>query len=53
MIGVIRNGMNLLDVDAFCNSSSSAWSSSLAVEADVIRGRVEERFRVRRRRALA
>jgi ribose transport system permease protein len=46
MIGVIRNGMNLLNVDAFLQPIVIGVVIVLAVEADVIRGHLEERFRV-------
>jgi ribose transport system permease protein len=46
MIGVIRNGMNLLDVDAFLQLIVIGVVIVLAVETDVIRARLEERFRV-------
>jgi len=46
MIGVIRNGMNLLDVDAYFQLIVIGIVIVLAVEADVLRGYLEERFRV-------
>jgi ribose transport system permease protein len=46
MIGVIRNGMNLLNVDAFLQPIVIGVVIVLAVESDVLRGRLEERFRV-------
>ena len=46
MIGVIRNGMNLLNVDAFLQPIVIGVVIVLAVESDVVRGRLEERFRV-------
>jgi ribose transport system permease protein len=46
MIGVIRNGMNLLNVGAFMQPIVIGVVIVLAVEADVLRGRLEERFRV-------
>lgn len=46
MIGVIRNGMNLLDVDAFLQPIVIGVVIVLAVELDVIRGRIEQRLRV-------
>jgi ribose transport system permease protein len=46
MIGVIRNGMNLLNVDAFLQLIVIGAVIFLAVESDVIRGRLESRFRV-------
>jgi ribose transport system permease protein len=48
MIGVIRNGMNLLDVDAFLQPIVIGVVIVLAVELDVVRGRLENRFRVLR-----
>ena len=46
VIGVIRNGMNLLNVDAFLQPIVIGAVIVLAVEADVLRGYLEERFRV-------
>jgi ribose transport system permease protein len=46
MIGVIRNGMNLLNVDAFFQLIVIGIVIVLAVEADVLRGHLEDRFRV-------
>jgi ribose transport system permease protein len=46
MIGVIRNGMNLLNVDAFLQPIVIGVVIVLAVESDVVRSRLEERFRV-------
>ena len=46
MIGVIRNGMNLLDVDAFLQPIVIGVVIVLAVESDVLRGRLENRVRV-------
>jgi ribose transport system permease protein len=46
MIGVIRNGMNLLNVDAFLQPIVIGVVIVLAVELDVIRGRFESRLRV-------
>jgi ribose transport system permease protein len=46
MIGVIRNGMNLLDVEAYLQLIVIGVVIVLAVESDVVRGRLEERFRV-------
>jgi ribose transport system permease protein len=46
MIGVIRNGMNLLNVGAFLQPIVIGVVIVLAVESDVLRGRLEERFRV-------
>ena len=45
MIGVIRNGMNLLAVDAFFQLIVIGVVIVIAVEADVLRGYLEERFR--------
>jgi ribose transport system permease protein len=53
MIGVIRNVLNLRDVDAFYQMIAIGIAIIVAVEADVLRGRVEERFRVRRGEQLA
>jgi ribose transport system permease protein len=46
MIGVIRNGMNLLNVDSFFQPMVIGVVIVLAVEADVIRNRVEQRVRL-------
>lgn len=46
MIGVIRNGMNLLNVDAFLQPIVIGVVIVLAVESDVVRARLEDRFRV-------
>ena len=46
MIGVIRNGMNLLNVDAFLQPIVIGVVILLAVELDVVRGRLEQRLRV-------
>ncbi|MEU8609509.1 ABC transporter permease [Actinoplanes sp. NPDC048791] len=46
MIGVIRNAMNLLDVNAFLQPIVIGVVILLAVELDVVRGRLEERLRV-------
>jgi inositol transport system permease protein len=53
MIGIIRNVLNLQNVDAFYQMIVIGLVILIAVEADVIRGRVEERFRVRRGEQLA
>src|SRR5918994_3667135 len=53
MIAVIRNVLNLHSVDAFSQLIVVGLVVLIAVEADVIRGRVEERFRVRRGEQLA
>ena len=47
MIGVIRNGMNLLDVDAFLQPIVIGVVIVLAVELDVSRTWLEGRFRLR------
>jgi ribose transport system permease protein len=46
MIGVIRNAMNLLDVNAFLQPIVIGMVILLAVELDVLRGRFEARLRV-------
>ncbi len=46
MIGVIRNGMNLLNVDAFLQPIVIGVVIVLAVESDVLRSHLEARFRV-------
>jgi ribose transport system permease protein len=46
MIGVIRNGMNLLDVNAFIQPIVIGTVIVVAVEIDVIRGRFEQRLQV-------
>jgi ribose transport system permease protein len=46
MIGVIRNGMNLLNVDAFLQPIVIGTVIVIAVELDVMRGRLEQRLRV-------
>jgi ribose transport system permease protein len=48
MIGVIRNGMNLLNVDAFIQPIVIGVVIVLAVELDVVRGQIEGRLRVLR-----
>ncbi|MFD1541878.1 ABC transporter permease [Nonomuraea guangzhouensis] len=48
MIGIIRNGMNLLDVDAFLQPIVIGVVIVMAVESDVVRGRLENRFRIAR-----
>jgi ribose transport system permease protein len=45
-IGVIRNALNLHNVDAFFQLMVIGAVILVAVEADVIRGRLESRFRV-------
>ena len=46
MIGVIRNGMNLLNVEGFLQLIVIGVVIVIAVESDVIRTRLEARFRV-------
>jgi ribose transport system permease protein len=46
MIGVIRNGMNLLNIEAFLQLIVIGVVIFIAVETDVIRGQLESRFRV-------
>lgn len=46
MIGVIRNGMNLLNVNAFLQPIVIGVVIVLAVELDVVRGWLERRLRV-------
>jgi ribose transport system permease protein len=53
MIGVIRNVLNLQNVDAFYQMIAIGLAIVVAVEADVVRARVEERFRVRRGKQLS
>jgi ribose transport system permease protein len=48
MIAVIRNGMNLLNVDSFFQPMVIGVVIVLAVEADVVRNRLEQRFRLQR-----
>jgi ribose transport system permease protein len=48
MIGVIRNGMNLLNVDAFLQLIVIGAVIAIAVELDVIRSIMESRLRVMR-----
>lgn len=45
-IGIIRNGMNLLNIEAYIQLIVIGTVIVLAVESDVVRGRLEERFRV-------
>ena len=47
VIGVIRNALNLLNVDAFYQLMVIGVVILVAVEADVLRSHVEERFKVR------
>ncbi|MFZ0604462.1 MAG: ABC transporter permease, partial [Roseiarcus sp.] len=46
MIGVIRNALNLLNVDLFFQLVVIGMVIVLAVESDVFRGWLEERLRV-------
>ncbi|MBV9489119.1 MAG: ABC transporter permease [Verrucomicrobia bacterium] len=46
MIGIIRNALNLLNVDIFFQLIAIGIIIVFAVEADVLRGRLEDRFRV-------
>jgi ribose transport system permease protein len=46
MIGVIRNAMNLLNVDAFIQPIVIGVVILLAVELDVLRGSIERRFQI-------
>jgi ribose transport system permease protein len=46
MIGIIRNALNLLNVDIFFQLIAIGVIIVLAVEGDVLRGKLEERFRV-------
>jgi ribose transport system permease protein len=46
MIGVIRNALNLLNVDAFFQMIAIGVVIVLAVEADVLRNHLEARVRV-------
>ena len=52
-IGIIRNVLNLLNVSAFYQMIVIGVAILIAVEIDVIRGRVEEGFRVRRGELLS
>jgi ribose transport system permease protein len=45
-IGVIRNALNLHNVDAFYQLMAIGVVVLIAVEADVLRGYIEERVRV-------
>jgi ribose transport system permease protein len=47
VIGIIRNVLNLLNVDAFYQLVVIGTVILVAVELDVLRGHVEERFKVR------
>ncbi len=46
MIGIIRNALNLLNVDIFFQLIAIGVIIVLAVEAAVMRGTLEERFRL-------
>jgi ribose transport system permease protein len=46
MIGVIRNGMNLLNIEAYIQLIVIGLVIVVAVESDVVRAKLEERFRV-------
>ena len=46
MIGVIRNALNLLNVDVFFQMIAIGLIIVLAVEADVLRNHLEARVRV-------
>ena len=46
IIGVIRNGLNLLDVTPFWQSIAIGLLVIASLEIDVLRGRLEERLRV-------
>ena len=46
MIGVIRNGMNLLNIEAYLQLIVIGVVIVIAVESDVLRRRLESRFRV-------
>ncbi len=48
MIGVIRNGMNLLNIDAFVQLMVIGVVIAAAVEMDVVRGVLESRVRIMR-----
>jgi ribose transport system permease protein len=48
MIGIIRNGMNLLNIDAFMQLVVIGLVIAAAVEMDVIRGALESKVRVLR-----
>jgi ribose transport system permease protein len=45
MIGILRNGMNLLNVNAYLQPIVIGLVILLAVELDVVRGHIESRFR--------
>ncbi len=46
MIGVIRNGMNLLNIQAYIQLIVIGVVIVLAVESDVVRSALERRFKV-------
>lgn len=46
MIGVIRNGMNLMNIEAYLQLIVIGLVIYIAVQTDVIRGRLEAKFRV-------
>ena len=46
MIGVIRNGMNLLNINAFLQPIVIGVVIVIAVESDVVRAKLEQRFQV-------
>jgi ribose transport system permease protein len=46
MIGVIRNAMNLANLDAFFQLIVLGVVILVAVESDVLRGRLEDRLRL-------
>ena len=45
IIGVIRNGLNLLDVTPFWQSIAIGTLVIVSLELDVLRGHLEERLR--------
>jgi ribose transport system permease protein len=45
MVGVLRNGLNLLNVDAFYQMIAVGLILVLAVWLDTVRQRIEDRFR--------
>jgi ribose transport system permease protein len=53
IIGVIRNGLNLLDVTPFWQAIAIGTLVILSLELDVLRGHLEERLRVAQARAHA
>jgi ribose transport system permease protein len=53
VLGVIRNGLNLLDVSPFYQTVAVGVAIAVAIQLDVVRAHLEERFRVAQaRRAL-